>query len=77
VTYPTFGEVAHDLIKHRPPATPEVGDMLDHVRWAFDQLVEQLDDMVPAGSDATLAARSIHRACQDVIFAVVHNQVEV
>jgi hypothetical protein len=71
--HPTFAEMAADLIQLYRPDEP-TADKLDHVRDLFQALVVELDGLVPDGPDATLAAQSLHRACQDVIFAIVHNQ---
>lgn len=75
MTYPTFKQEADRLCAHRPPQTPEASEALDNVRDAFDELTARLDSYLPEPNpDATFAARSVHRACQDVISAIVHNQ---
>ena len=74
-THPGFYEVAHDLVQlYRPDEL--TAQALDSVRALFGELIDELAPMVPDGPDATLAARSLHRACQDVVFAIVHNQQE-
>lgn len=74
MTHPTFRELAADLVDHHPPKTPETGDALDGIRFAFRDLIDRVSLSVPDGPDATIAARRIHDACQACIFAVVHNQ---
>lgn len=72
-THPGFSELASDLVELKRP-DEVTGYALDNVRSAFADLIAAIGGYVPDGPDATVAARSIHRACQDVIFAVVHNQ---
>jgi hypothetical protein len=72
-SHPGFAEVALDLVQLYRPDEP-TAEKLDHVRLLFAGLIDDLDGLVPTGPDATLAARSVHRACQDVVFAIVHRQ---
>jgi hypothetical protein len=74
MAFPTFAETTRRLIAHRPPRDQAVADQLDQVRAAFDRLVLDIEDFVPEGPDAQIAARRIHDACQSVISAIVHGQ---
>lgn len=76
MAFPTFTETARRLIAHRPPQDQDVAERLDDIRAAFDALVDHIEDHVPEGPDAQIAARRIHDACQAVISAVVHGQEE-
>lgn len=70
--HPTFAELAHDLVRYRQ-GTVDQCERLDLVREAFGELIDRLADLVPDGPDATLAARTLHRACQDVVFSIVRD----
>jgi predicted ABC-type ATPase len=74
--YSSFKEMGHDLIRHQPPKQQDTADKLDAVRTAFHMLIDDIEQHMSYDQDSMLAARSIHRACQDVIFAIVHNQEE-
>lgn len=74
MSHPTFAETAHHLVGYHPPKDQATADKLGDIRDAFDELIERVRPHVPEGPDATLAARSIHRACQDVIASVILNQ---
>lgn len=74
MAFPTFTETARRLCAHRPPQDAEVSEHLDQVRHAFDALIDHVEDFVPEGPDAQIAARRIHDACQAVISAIVHGQ---
>jgi hypothetical protein len=71
MAYPTFAELAHRLIEPYPAADQSMASQLKQVNEAFDLLIEHLAPVVPAGPEATHAARDIHRAAQSVITAIV------
>lgn len=72
--HPTFAETAKHLCGYHPPKDALTVVDLGTIRDAFETLIETVEPIVPEGPDATVAARSIHRACQDVIAAVILNQ---
>lgn len=74
--HPTFPELAHHLCGYHPPKDQATAETLGHIRAAFGRLIHDVATYVPDGPDATLAARTIHRACQDVIASIILNQEE-
>lgn len=74
MTYPTFAETAHHLVGYHPPQDSDTADALGEIRDAYDALIDKVAAHVPEGSDATVAARAIHTACQACIAAVILNQ---
>lgn len=74
MTHPTFADLAHHLVDYHPPKDQATADLLGAVREGFHLLIDHVAQAVPDGPDATLAARSIHRACQDVIASIILNQ---
>jgi hypothetical protein len=70
MAFPTFQELSHALVQYEP-ADGELGEKLDQVRGCFQNLIDDVAVFVPNDANGTLAARSIHAACQAVILAMI------
>lgn len=68
--YPTFSETAHNLVKYEP-ADEAMGEKLDFIRGQFQNLIDNVGELVPNDANGTLAARALHQACQACILAVI------
>jgi hypothetical protein len=67
-------ELVDRLFTLHPPATPDVGALMDVIRADFRRLADAVVQTVPRTPDRTIALRSIHRACMDTIASVACNQ---
>jgi hypothetical protein len=74
--HPSFADLAHHLVGYHPPKDQATADQLGDVRAAFDRLIDDVAPLLPEGPDATLAARTIHDACQRCIATIILDQKE-
>ena len=70
--------IDHDLVNRlftlHPPKSISVEANMDMFREKFIDLGHEIVTHIPRTPDRTIAIRSLHRACMDVIAAIACNQ---
>lgn len=70
-------ELVDRLFVLHPPATTDVAHLMDDVRYRYIHLANDAVRLVPRTPDRTIALRSLHRACMDMIAAIACNQEQL